>query len=78
MRLLIFCLTILLVFSPIALAYPQDQLKKCVLSTKQSPIILGAPERSIEQYCDCALTLIVDEQKEAQSSINQCALSNFR
>ena len=77
MRLFALCLLVLIAFSPTALAYPNDQLKECILSTKQSPIVLGVPQSSIEQYCDCALKLIVDEGKEGQSSANQCASKSF-
>ena len=60
------------------MAYPQEQLNQCILSTKQSPIILGVPQHSIESYCDCALKLIVDEQQEMRKSANQCASQYFK
>ena len=77
MKLLTLCLLVLLAFSPTALAYPQDQLKECILSTKQSPIVLGVPDSSIEEYCDCALKLIVDEGKDVRKSGYECASKHF-
>jgi len=77
MRLLSFLLLVLISFASAAFAYPPGQLKECILRTKQSPIILGVPELSIERYCDCALKLIVDDQKDAMNSVNLCATTHF-
>ena len=78
MRFLAFCLMAIFTFTPIALAYPQAKLKECILSSKQSPIILGAPENSIRNFCDCALKLIVDEGKDDKSSVNICSSNYFK
>ncbi len=78
--LLAFLLIFLLAFPQVIFAYPQDQLKECILRVKSNPNILGAPETSILNFCDCTLKLIVDEGKdlqEVQSSINYCAAKNF-
>ena len=64
MRFSAFCLVVLLAFSPAALAYPQDQLKECILGAKSSPTVLGVPQVSIENWCDCVLELTIDEGKE--------------
>ena len=77
MKLLTLCLLVLLAFSPTALAYPQDQLKDCISSAKKNPNIEGVSESSIEEYCDCALKLIVDEGKEVRESGYECAQKNF-
>ena len=77
MRFLIALSLVLLSLALKTYAYPHEQLKECILSTKQSPIILGAPESSIESYCDCALIAIVDDEKDARSSIDLCASANF-
>ena len=68
----------LFTFSPIAVAYPQESLKECILGSKQNPIIIGVPEESIKNYCDCALKLIVDEKKEVIESANHCGSIYFR
>ncbi len=81
MKFLAFLLTIVFFMAPMAaIAYPQDDLTECILSAKSNPNILGVPENSIEKFCDCALTLILDEEldlDEAQSSINKCASKHF-
>ena len=41
MKLLAIFLFFILTFSSKVIAYPQDQLKECILSSKQNPIILG-------------------------------------
>ena len=78
MRLLTFCLLVFLVFASPTFAYPQDQLEDCISSAQKNPNVKDVAESSIEQYCDCALTLIVDEGKEIRPSVNQCASNNFR
>ena len=77
MRLLTFCFLILLVFSPPALAYPQDQLKDCISSAQKNPNIKDVSQRSIEEYCDCALNLIVDQGKAIREAGYECAAKNF-
>ncbi len=34
-------------------------------------------DESIENYCDCALKLIVDENKDIRSTGYECAVKNF-
>ena len=58
-------------------AYEAEQLVDCISSAKQNPSIAGVSESSIENYCDCALDLIVDQGKEVRSSGYECAVSNF-
>mgnify|MGYP007063344294 CR=1 FL=1 len=65
------------IVSPVANAYPQSQLNECILGSKQSPIILGVPAKSIENYCDCVLTLIVDKGSDAKESAKSCGLEYF-
>ena len=64
MRLIAVFLLVIFASSPVAIAYPQEQLKECILGSKQNPVILGVPEISIENFCDCALKLIVDEGRD--------------
>ena len=54
-------------------AYPQDQYKECMLSVKSNPVVVGIPEVSIESFCDCALTAIIDEGNRDEKSAKQCA-----
>ena len=78
MRVLAILLFILISISPIANAYPEDQLKECIMGSKQNPIILGVPEDSIRNYCNCALELIVDEGQGVKESANQCGSRYFK
>ena len=65
-------------FSSPVFSYPQEQFTECVLSAKSNPSILGAPEQSIENFCDCALKSIMDEGLDPDSSANQCVRKYFR
>ncbi len=77
MKLLTFCFLVFLVFASPAFAYPQDQLKDCISSAQKNPNVKDVAESSIEQYCDCALRLIVDEKRDVRESGYQCASENF-
>ena len=77
MRLLTCCLLVLITFAPTAFAYPQDQLKDCITSAKKNPNVKDVSQNSIEKYCDCALTLIIDEEKDVRESGYECAKKNF-
>ena len=72
------CVLIFLFFSPTVLAYPQDELKACMSSAKQNESIKNFSEASIEEYCNCALELIVDQNKDTQLSGYQCAKKAFQ
>ena len=54
-------------------AYPQDQYKECILSVKSNPVVVGIPEDSIESFCDCALTAIIDYENADENSAKTCA-----
>ncbi len=67
------------IFSPSkVIAYPEDQLKQCILGAKRNPVVLGVPSQSIENWCDCVLELIIDEGKEDILSANQCGKKFFK
>ncbi len=74
--------TILMIFSfflaPMSIAYPQDQLKECVITTKQNPAIQGISDDSIQTFCDCSLKLIIDEEAPPQKAGNECAQIAFK
>ncbi len=78
MKLVIIFLWCILTFSTAAIAYPQEQLRECILSVKQNPVMLGAPEISIENFCKCTLKYIFDEGKPDLESANQCGSKYFR
>ena len=77
MRYLVLLLLVILAISPKAISYPQDQLKDCITSAQKNPNVKDISQSSIEQYCDCALTLIVDEKKDVRESGYKCASENF-
>ena len=54
-------------------AYPQDQYKECILAVKSNPVVVGIPEDSIESFCDCALTAIIDDDNTDENSAKKCA-----
>ena len=54
-------------------AYPQDQYKECILAVKSNPVVVGIPEDSIESFCDCALTAIIDDDNTDEKSAKKCA-----
>tara|TARA_B100000131_G_C17682976_1_gene437341 strand:- start:135 stop:389 length:255 start_codon:yes stop_codon:yes gene_type:complete len=69
--------SIVIIFTPAARAYEQDQLAECILSAKENELIKGVPEGSIEKYCDCALDLIFDQRKDIRESGYKCAEKSF-
>ena len=50
MRILALFLLVTVLFTPMTMAYQQDQLEGCILGVKQNPIILGVPEESIKDF----------------------------
>ncbi len=78
MRFFSLLLLVSLALTPMAYAYPDNQLKECLLGAKSNPSILGAPETSIEGFCDCALTEIIDLGNDPDSSARRCVKKFFR
>lgn len=78
LRLLVFYLLILFTFVPTALTYPEESIQQCLLGIKQSPIILGSPEDNLTNWCDCFLSLTLDESKDEINSATQCGREYFR
>ena len=78
MKALLAFLLITFLLSPSAIAYPHDQLKECILGAKRSPTVLGVPEDSIQNWCDCALRLTLDEGKKDITAANECGKKYFK
>ena len=72
-----FLLTLMLFTSRVK-AYEQDMLLDCISSARENTSIEGVSDSSIENYCDCALELIVDERKDVRDSGYECAVKNFQ
>ena len=73
-----FCLLAFILFATDARAYQEDMLLDCISSAKENTSLEGISQRSIENYCDCALELIVDQSKDVQESAYKCAVKNFQ
>ena len=72
-----FLLLALIVFGPEVRAYEQEQLADCISSARENIAIKDVSESSIENYCDCALDLIVDKSKDIRDSGYECAIKSF-
>ncbi len=75
--LLLLLVFIVSIFAPAVRAYEQDQLADCIFSAKENSALKGVSEVSIENYCSCALDLIVDQGKDIRDSGYECAIKNF-
>ena len=72
-----FLLVVLSLFTSPVMAYEQAQLEDCMLSASENSAIKGVSDSSIENYCDSALDLIVDQKKDVRESGYECAIRNF-
>ncbi len=68
---------IILTYSGIAYAYPENQMDDCVSSALNNPATNSISENAIKDYCDCALKAIIDEDKDIRESGYECAQKNF-
>ena len=57
-----------------AFAYPPVEYESCIEKALESVFSKGLNNtlEDVENYCDCALTKIMDERKSITSSINYC------
>ena len=78
MKELTFLWLLLLILSIPVYAYPENQMDDCIISAKENPAVINIPEESIRNYCDCALTAIIDEEKDIRESGYECAIKNFK
>ena len=58
-------------------SYPESQMRDCISSALSNPATKAISEASITNYCDCALTAIIDEKKDIRESGYKCAQKNF-
>ncbi len=72
-----FTVLILLVSAPLVRAYDSAQLLDCISSAVKNPSTEGFSESSIQKYCECALELIVDQNKNVRESGYECAVKHF-
>ncbi len=77
MKYILACLLSILAVSTPVFSYPQAQFDDCINSTKENPELVDIPDKSIEGFCDCALTEIFDKNKIDKLWINVCIKKNF-
>ena len=68
---------ILISFTSTAYSYPESQMEDCISSAISNPATKSISKTSITNYCDCALTAIIDENKNIRESGYECAQKNF-
>ena len=70
-------LFIILCFNGTVYSYPESQMDDCISSALSNPATKSISKNSISNYCDCALTAIIDENKDIRESGYECAQKNF-
>ena len=60
-----------------AYSYPESQMDDCISSALSNPATKTISKIAIENYCDCALKAIIDENKDIKESGYTCAPKNF-
>lgn len=57
-----------------ALSYPAVEMQSCIANAINTAAQKGISTtyKKIQQYCDCSLRKIVDEQKDINSSLSYC------
>ncbi len=68
---------LLISFASKAYSYPESQMEDCISSAKRNPATKTISNASITNYCDCALTAIIDENKDIRESGYECAQKYF-
>ena len=73
MRLIIFITILIISFASPAYSYTESQIDDCVSSALSNPATKLVSKEAITNYCDCALTAIIDENKDIRESGYECA-----
>ena len=77
MKFLLIASFLIFSFVKTAYSYPQNQMDDCISSALKNPATKTISESSITNYCDCALKLIIDENKDIRESGYTCAIKYF-
>ena len=64
-------------FANTAYSYPESQMEDCVSSAISNPATKSISKAKITNYCDCALTAIIDNKKDIRESGYECAQKYF-
>lgn len=56
------------------IAYPQVEMNSCITNAVNAVMEKGlnATYEQVENYCDCALTKIIDEKRQIKQSLDFC------
>ena len=55
----------------------EQEMKDCIFSASKNPSSMNMPAKSIENYCDCALTAILVEGRDIKGAGYDCAKKSF-
>ena len=77
MKKILIIFILLISFASTANSYPESQMEDCISSAISNPATKSISKTSISNYCDCALTAIIDEKKDIRESGYECAKKNF-
>ena len=77
MKLILIVSILIFSFAGKAFSSPQSQMEDCIKSALTNPATKTISEKSISNYCDCALKAIIDENKDIRESGYECAQKNF-
>ena len=73
----IFLILTMFFFGSLVKAFEPEELEDCILNASKNPSIEGVSKNSIQNYCECALDLIVDQRKDIRTSGYECAKKSF-
>ena len=77
MKAILIIFIVIFTFYGKAYSYPESQFNDCVSSALSNPATKNISKNSINNYCDCALKAIIDENKDIRESGYECAQKNF-
>ena len=77
MKSILIIFIIIFSYAGTAYSYPKDQMNDCISSALSNPATKSISKIKIKNYCDCALTAIIDENKDIRESGYECAQKYF-
>ena len=75
---LIIIFFLLFIFVSKAFSYTESLISDWISSALSNPATKSMTKSSITEYCDCAVTAIIDEGKEIRESGYNCELISFK
>ena len=77
MKNLLIFLILIFSFAGTAYSYPESQMEDCMSSALNNPATKSISKIALNNYCDCALKAIIDQNKDIRESGYECAMKNF-